>query len=75
MSDENRNLLVRKANALLHPIEIEAEYDEAVRVLHDLLDSGGADEEHELVPLVDALGDFIGHCDDARWADEVRNES
>jgi hypothetical protein len=75
MSDENRNLLVRKANALLHPIETEAEYDEAVRVLSELLDAGGADEEHELAPVVDALGDFVGDYDDARRADEVRDES
>jgi HTH-type transcriptional regulator/antitoxin HigA len=30
-----------------------------------LLDSGAANEEHALAPLVDVLGDFIGDYEDA----------
>jgi HTH-type transcriptional regulator/antitoxin HigA len=55
----------------LHPLSTEDEYDEAVRVLNALLDAGGANEEHELAPLVVALGEFIGDYEDAnhKWDD------
>lgn len=48
----------------LREITSEADYDAAVRSLNALLDAGGADEDHELAPLVAALGRFIGDYDD-----------
>jgi HTH-type transcriptional regulator/antitoxin HigA len=55
------------AKVPLRPITNEAEYDEAVRVLNALLNAGASDETHELAPLVDTLGDFIGDYDDANY--------
>lgn len=55
----------------LHPISTQAEYDEAVRVLNALLDAGAANEDHELAPIADVLGDFIGDYEDVNhhWGD------
>ncbi len=53
------------AKVPLHTITSESGYEEAVRVLNALLDSGAANEGNELAPLVDALGDFIGDYEDA----------
>ncbi|WNC88811.1 hypothetical protein RI103_13990 [Paraburkholderia sp. FT54] len=75
MSDENRNLIVQKAKALLHPIANEAEYDGAVSVLNALLDLPESSEGGPLAGLLVALGEFIGDYEDARRADEVRDES
>ncbi len=44
----------------LYPIRSEEEYDHAVQVLNELLDAGGADENHPLAKLVTLLGHFIG---------------
>jgi HTH-type transcriptional regulator / antitoxin HigA len=52
----------------LREIRDEAGYDAAVRSLHALLDAGGADEEHQLAPLVAALGRFIGDYDDRHYS-------
>ncbi|MFD1561484.1 type II toxin-antitoxin system HigA family antitoxin [Paraburkholderia silviterrae] len=49
----------------LQPPANETDYAEAVRVLNGLLDAGGADENHELAPLVDILGSLIGSYEDA----------
>lgn len=43
----------------LKEIRSEAEYDAAVAVLNKLLDAGGADENHPLAELVNALGLFV----------------
>ncbi len=48
----------------LRTIDDEKHYDEAVRVLDALLDSGGANDDHDLAPLVVALGEFIGDYED-----------
>lgn len=40
-------------------IRTRREYDRAVRSLNDLLDQGGADEDHPLAALVDTLGTLI----------------
>lgn len=58
------NDITQHMNALcvqlpLHAIHDEQEYDEAVSALNELLDSGGADENHPLAVLVAMLGDFI----------------
>jgi len=53
------------AKVPLRAITSQAGYEEAVRALNALLDAGAANEEHELAPLVDALGDFIGEFEDA----------
>lgn len=39
----------------IYPIQTEAEYDHAVQVLNELLDAGGANENHELAQLVTIL--------------------
>jgi len=44
----------------LYPIHNETEYDHAIRVLNELLDAGGANENHPLAMLVTLLGHFIG---------------
>jgi HTH-type transcriptional regulator/antitoxin HigA len=44
----------------LHTIHNEAEYDHAVQILNELLDAGGANENHPLAMLVTLLGHFIG---------------
>lgn len=43
----------------LYAIHNEVEYDYAIQVLNDLLDAGGADENHPLASLVTLLGHFI----------------
>jgi hypothetical protein len=43
----------------LYPIENEHDYEVAISVLNNLLDLGGADENHPLARLVTALGVFI----------------
>lgn len=47
----------------LYPIHNEEEYDRAIRVLNELLDAGGADENHPLAQLVTLLGHFVGEYD------------
>ena len=47
----------------LYPIHNEEEYDHAVQILNELLDAGGANENHELAHLVTLLGHFIGEYD------------
>ena len=37
----------------------EQDYDKAVLILNALLDAGGADEQHPLARLVEALGVFM----------------
>jgi HTH-type transcriptional regulator/antitoxin HigA len=44
----------------LYPLHNEQNYDKAVVILNALLDAGGADENHPLARLVEALGVFIG---------------
>jgi len=48
---------------LLYPIQNDADYDHAVQILNELLDAGGANENHELAHLVTLLGHFIGEYD------------
>ena len=43
----------------LYSIQNEKEYDHAIQVLNDLLDAGGANENHPLASLVTLLGHFI----------------
>ena len=43
----------------LSPITTEQEYDNTVKVLNELLDAGGADEQHPIAVLVFLLSDFI----------------
>ena len=43
----------------LYPIENKHDYEAAITVLNNLLDLGGADENHPLACLVTALGVFI----------------
>ena len=43
----------------LYAIHNEAEYDHAIQILNDLLDAGGANENHPLASLVTLLGHFI----------------
>ena len=43
----------------LYPIQSENEYDRAIQVLNELLDAGGANENHPLASLVTLLGHFI----------------
>lgn len=43
----------------LRSIHTKREYDDAVNSLNKLLDEGGADEDHQLAPLVDTLGTLI----------------
>ncbi|AQR68618.1 transcriptional regulator [Janthinobacterium sp. LM6] len=38
-------------------------YEQAVNVLHQLLDAGAADEQHPLAGLVDSIGRLIGDYD------------
>jgi antitoxin component HigA of HigAB toxin-antitoxin module len=44
----------------LYPIRTEEEYEHAVQILNELLDAGGANENHPLARLVTLLGHFIG---------------
>ncbi|MDP3009584.1 MAG: hypothetical protein Q8N30_11030 [Methylococcales bacterium] len=44
----------------LYPLHTEQDYDKAVIILNALLDAGGANENHPLARLVEALGVFIG---------------
>lgn len=43
----------------LYPLQNEQQYEQAIEVLNQLLDLGGADEHHPLARLVTALGIFI----------------
>jgi len=43
----------------LYPLQNEQQYEQAIDVLNQLLDLGGADENHPLARLVTALGIFI----------------
>jgi HTH-type transcriptional regulator/antitoxin HigA len=52
----------------LYPIRDEAEYDRAIQVLNELLDAGGADENHPLAMLVTLLGHFIGDYERIHYA-------
>lgn len=49
----------------LHPIRSDAEYDRAVSVMQQLLDHGGADENHPLADLAATLGELIADHDDS----------
>ncbi|MDP2901526.1 MAG: hypothetical protein Q8N96_00225 [Methylovulum sp.] len=51
----------------LYPILNEAEYDHAVKVLNELLDAGGANENHALAQLVTLLGHFIGDYEQVHY--------
>lgn len=53
-----------RAQVPLSPIANEQEYDNAVNVLNELLDAGGADEQHPLAVLVSLLSDFIADYED-----------
>jgi HTH-type transcriptional regulator/antitoxin HigA len=44
----------------LYPLHTEQDYDKAIVILNALLDAGGANENHPLARLVEALGVFIG---------------
>jgi HTH-type transcriptional regulator/antitoxin HigA len=44
----------------LYPLHTEQDYDKAILILNALLDAGGANENHPLARLVEALGVFIG---------------
>lgn len=44
----------------LYAIRNEEEYDHAIEALNELLDAGGANENHPLAQLVTLLGHFIG---------------
>lgn len=59
ISDITQHMSALCAQIPLHVIHDEHEYDDAVRVLNELLDAGGADERHPLASLVTMLGDFI----------------
>lgn len=47
----------------LRPLRSARDYDMAVAVLNQLLDAGGADEQHYLADLVDILGTLIADYD------------
>lgn len=47
----------------LYPIHSEDEYDHAVQILNELMDAGGANENHPLAQLVTLLGHFVGEYD------------
>ena len=47
----------------LQAIPDAAAYEQAVSVLHHLLDAGAADEQHPLAGLVDSIGRLIGDYD------------
>ena len=47
-------------NIPLYPLHTEQDYDKAILILNALLDAGGANENHPLARLVEALGIFIG---------------
>lgn len=53
-----------RAQVPLSPITTEQEYDNAVNILNELLDAGGADEQHPLAVLVSLLSDFIADYED-----------
>lgn len=59
IADVTRNFIALCEQVPLHAIENEADYNRAVDVLNELLDAGGADEEHPLAGLVKLLGDVI----------------
>ncbi len=49
-------------------IRNERDYDQAIRRLNELLDEIGADEEHPLYSLLDALGTMISAYEDKHHA-------
>jgi HTH-type transcriptional regulator/antitoxin HigA len=51
----------------LHPIRNQRDYDRAVKVMQQLLDHGGADENHPLGDLVEFLGELIANYDDVHY--------
>jgi HTH-type transcriptional regulator/antitoxin HigA len=51
----------------LHPIRNHRDYNRAVKVIHQLLEHGGADENHPLGDLVALLGELIAKYDDAHY--------
>ncbi|HMU87065.1 MAG TPA: helix-turn-helix domain-containing protein [Agitococcus sp.] len=53
-----------RAQVPLSPITTEQEYDNAVNILNELLDAGGADEQHPLAVLVSLLSNFIADYED-----------
>lgn len=53
-----------RAQVPLSPITTKQEYDNAVNILNELLDAGGADEQHPLAVLVSLLSDFIADYED-----------
>lgn len=56
----------------LHPIHNESEYDHTIQILNELLDAGGANENHPLAMLVTLLGHFIGDYERIHYAaDEI----
>ena len=56
ISDITQHINALHAQMPLHMIENEQEYDEAINVLNELLDAGGADEHHPLAVLVTMWG-------------------
>ena len=50
----------------LRTIGTEAEYEQAISVLNQLLDAGAANENHPLADLVSTLGTLIGEYEDVR---------
>ena len=51
----------------LRPIHSEHDYDKAVSVMNQLLDTGAANEHHPLADLVGTLGTLIAEYDDAHY--------
>jgi HTH-type transcriptional regulator/antitoxin HigA len=47
----------------LHPVRSDADYDKAVAMLNELVDSGATNDGHPLSDLVDTLGVLIGEYD------------
>lgn len=48
-----------RAQAPLHTIDNEQEYNQAITALNELLDAGGANEHHPLAVIASLLSDFI----------------
>lgn len=52
---------------LLTPPQTEEDYDALVEALDQVLDDGGADENHPLARLANYLGDLISEYDQAQY--------
>ena len=52
----------------LHSITSRAEYERAQAALNDMLDAGGANENHPLAPVVSTLGDLMSAWEDGNIA-------